>query len=141
MAEEKQPALFPSMAFSVWPPSQKIRSAVIQRIVETLSNPSVLSKRFGVMDVEEASSTARIIEDQAFLAASSSRSLESGAGGPVGLGIEALQLYSKEISQLIIDAVKARASPDENPQSPPPADAAVITSSEDNSRPSSALYE
>ncbi|KHN21402.1 MFP1 attachment factor 1 [Glycine soja] len=65
----------------------------------TLSAPSVLSKRYGTLSSDESSSAARQIEDEAFSAASSSD------------GIETLQVYSKEISKRMLDTVKARAAP------------------------------
>ncbi|KAF3788324.1 MFP1 attachment factor 1 [Nymphaea thermarum] len=151
MAEEKQPVAEekPSLmasslpSFNIWPPNQKTRDAVIRRLVETLSSPSVLSKRYGVMDTEEAASTARVIEEKAFLAASDmppAEASDTAADDPVARGIETLQVYSKEISRLVLDAVKSRASSSENPQSSPLADD-VAAPSEDPSQPSPVFSE
>ncbi|KAG9440394.1 hypothetical protein H6P81_020559 [Aristolochia fimbriata] len=112
-----------SFTFSIWPPSERTRTAVINRLVETLSSPSVLSKRFGSLPVEEAPTAARIIEEEAFAAAASrfdaARSTDSDDAG-----IEVLQFYSKEISKRMLETVKAKANasaPADNVQTPPPA--------------------
>ncbi|XP_061343284.1 MFP1 attachment factor 1-like [Gastrolobium bilobum] len=89
-------------SFSIWPPTQQTRDAVINHIIETLTTPSVLSKRYGTVSPDEASAAARQIEDEAFAAAGVSAS----AGDD---GIEILQVYSTEISKRMLDTVKARA--------------------------------
>ncbi|KAF7817462.1 MFP1 attachment factor 1-like [Senna tora] len=91
------------ISFSIWPPTQRTRDAVVNRLIETLSTPSVLSKRYGTIPPDEASSVARIIEDEAFTTAGGSSSSEDD-------GIEILQVYSKEISKRMLDTVKARAT-------------------------------
>ncbi|XP_061371350.1 MFP1 attachment factor 1-like [Gastrolobium bilobum] len=90
-------------SFSIWPPTQRTRDAVIHRLIETLSTPSVLSKRYGIMAPDEASAAARQIEDEAFSAAGLSFASDND-------GIEILQVYSKEISKRMLDTVKARAT-------------------------------
>ncbi|KAK7310824.1 hypothetical protein RJT34_08576 [Clitoria ternatea] len=92
------------ISFSIWPPTQRTRDAVINRLIETLSTPSVLSKRYGTLSPDEASAAARQIEDEAFTAAS------GGSTGSDNDGIEILQVYSKEISKRMLDTVKARAT-------------------------------
>ncbi|XP_056167994.1 MFP1 attachment factor 1-like [Syzygium oleosum] len=99
--KEASPA--PNVAFSIWPPSQRTRDAVVARLIETLSAPSVLSKRYGTVPQDEAASAARAIEEEAFNAA-------GGAAAADDDGIEVLQIYSKEISKRMLDSVKARAS-------------------------------
>ncbi|MED6162035.1 RNA polymerase III-inhibiting protein maf1 [Stylosanthes scabra] len=91
------------ISFSIWPPTQRTRDAVVNRLIETLSTPSVLSKRYGTMTSEEASAAARQIEDEAFAAAGGSAASDDD-------GIEILQVYSKEISKRMLDTVKARAN-------------------------------
>ncbi|WOG98973.1 hypothetical protein DCAR_0418319 [Daucus carota subsp. sativus] len=91
----------PSISFSIWPPSQRTRDAVISRLIETLSSPSVLSKRYGTLPEAEAAATAKIIEEEAFAAASSSAASDDD-------GIEILQGYSKEISKRMLETVKSR---------------------------------
>ncbi|KAF8410134.1 hypothetical protein HHK36_002656 [Tetracentron sinense] len=108
-----------NISFSIWPPSQRTRDAVITRLVETLTAPSVLSKRYGSMPSDEASAAAHHIEKDAFSAAAASA---SASGTAEEDGIEILQVYSKEISKRMLEAVKARAasgsSPDDASQTP-----------------------
>lgn len=99
-----------SISFSIWPPTQRTRDAVINRLIETLSSPSVLSKRYGVLPHDEASEAAKRIEEEAFAAAGSSASADED-------GIEILQIYSKEISHRMLDTVKSRSAPADNPPS------------------------
>ncbi|EEF52328.1 MFP1 attachment factor 1 [Ricinus communis] len=89
------------ISLSIWPPTQRTRDAVITRLIETLSSPSVLSKRYGTISHDEAESAARRIEDEAFGVANTATSAEDD-------GLEILQLYSKEISRRMLDTVKAR---------------------------------
>ncbi|KAI6689086.1 hypothetical protein NL676_025914 [Syzygium grande] len=97
----------PSHPTSHPPPSEmeetRTRDAVVARLIETLSAPSVLSKRYGTVPQDEAASAARAIEEEAFNAA-------GGAAAADDDGIEVLQIYSKEISKRMLDSVKARAS-------------------------------
>ncbi|KAK4860273.1 hypothetical protein QYF36_020398 [Acer negundo] len=90
-----------SLTFRIWPPSQRTRDAVIYRLIETLTTPSVLSKRYGSLPSDEASSASRTIEEEAFSVAEAASSAEDD-------GIEILQVYSKEISKRMLDAVKSR---------------------------------
>ncbi|CAI8599293.1 unnamed protein product [Vicia faba] len=91
-----------SAGFSIWPPTQRTRDAVITRLIETLTTPSVLSKRYGTLPSDEAASAARQIEDEAYSVASDSGAPDGGDG------IEILQVYSKEISKRMLETVKAR---------------------------------
>ncbi|KAL9148577.1 hypothetical protein ABFS82_12G050300 [Erythranthe guttata] len=40
---------YPNVSFSIWPPTERTRDAVRNRLVETLSSPSILSKRYGTV--------------------------------------------------------------------------------------------
>ncbi|KAL0011159.1 hypothetical protein SO802_006267 [Lithocarpus litseifolius] len=62
-----------------------------------------LSKRYGTLLSNKASSAARLIEEEAFSTAAASASTE-------GDGIKILQVYSHEISRRMLDTVKTRAS-------------------------------
>ncbi|XP_027333351.1 MFP1 attachment factor 1-like [Abrus precatorius] len=108
-----------TISFSIWPPTQRTRDAVINRLIETLSNTSILSKRYGTLSSDEASAAARQIEDEAFSAAGVSSSSSAD-------GIEILQVYSKEISKRMLDTFKARAPPASDVA--PPSAAAVSDS-------------
>ncbi|CAD5173988.1 MFP1 attachment factor 1-like [Musa acuminata AAA Group] len=98
----------PPVSLNIWPPSQRTRDAVIQRLIDTLSSSSVLTKRYGVVPVDEASATARLIEQEAFDFADSDGVRASAS---IDDGLEVLQIYSKEISKRMIESVKSRASP------------------------------
>ncbi|KAI3821339.1 hypothetical protein L1987_08905 [Smallanthus sonchifolius] len=89
-------------SFSIWPPSQRTRDAVIKRLIETLSAKSVLSDRYGAIPSDEADSVARHIEEEAFSAVPASPATDGDDG------IEILQAYSKEISKRMLDFVKSR---------------------------------
>ncbi|KAK2982890.1 hypothetical protein RJ640_003546 [Escallonia rubra] len=52
-----------SVSFSIWPPTQRTRDAVLSRLIETLS---VLSKRYGPVPADEATTVARRVGDEAF---------------------------------------------------------------------------
>ncbi|KAL0921795.1 hypothetical protein M5K25_008904 [Dendrobium thyrsiflorum] len=109
---------FSSFSVNIWPPSQRTRDAVINRLIENLSTPSILSKRYGTLPSEEASAVARRIEQEAFDLASTYVSPPSApkadefisAEASVDEGIEILQIYSKEISRRMIESVKAKVS-------------------------------
>ncbi|XP_037484337.1 MFP1 attachment factor 1-like [Triticum dicoccoides] len=105
--------LFPSL--SIWPPSQRTRDAVVRRVVQTLSAPSVLSQRYGAIPEPEAEGAAAAVEAEAFAAAS-----ESAAASPASLedGIEVLQAYSKEVSRRLLELAKSRAAAAAAPETP-----------------------
>ncbi|KAL1220772.1 WPP domain-containing protein 1 [Cardamine amara subsp. amara] len=89
------------ISLRIWPPTQKTRDAVVNRLIETLSTESILSKRYGTLKSEEASSIAKSIEDEAYGIASSAVLGDDD-------GIEVLKAYSKEISKRMLESVKAR---------------------------------
>ena len=110
-----------TVSFSIWPPTQRTRDAVTSRLIESLSTPSILSKRYGTIPHDEASDIAKLIEEEAFTAAGSTAIGDDD-------GIEILQVYSKEISKRMLDAVKSRSAPSAD-------DSAALTETE--SKPSS----
>ena len=120
-SEELQKPKKTNISFSIWPPSQRTRDAVTNRLIETLSTPSVLSKRYGTMTAEEAAAAAKVIEDEAFSAAGGSDTTADEDG------IEVLQVYSKEISKRMLEAVKARAGDNGGFQTPVVAPASLAT--------------
>ncbi|KAI3922390.1 hypothetical protein MKX01_006079 [Papaver californicum] len=125
------------ISFSIWPPTQRTRDAVINRLIETLSKPSsVLSKRYGSLNPDEAASTARVIEEEAFVVASSTSSVSGGEnsgatdGGGDDDGIEILQIYSKEISKRMLESVKSKAAALATPASENDSNSVATTSEE-----------
>ncbi|CAI9763606.1 unnamed protein product [Fraxinus pennsylvanica] len=100
-SNNSDPPKYPNVSFSIWPPRERTRDAVRNRLIETLSTPSILSKRYGTMSAEEAVEAAKIIEEEAFQAAGATTTTE-------GDGIEILQIYSREISKRMLDTMKAK---------------------------------
>lgn len=135
--QERPEPTIGSVQISIWPPSQRTRDAVVKRLIETLSNPSVLSKRYGPMSPDDAASAARVIEQDAFSAFSSAASNSHS----VDEGIEILQGYSKVISRRMLESLKSRsappadASPTDLSSSPsyPPSSASVAADEEPSS--------
>ncbi|XP_060170584.1 MFP1 attachment factor 1-like [Lycium barbarum] len=116
-----------NLSFSIWPPTQRTRDAVVQCLIETQSSHPILSKRYGTVPLEKATDTARLIEKEAFNYAGSSSS-------PDNEDIKILRVYSKEISKHLLDTVKDRSATTastrtENRPSEPLADALEQTSS------------
>ena len=82
---------------------------MIVRLSETLSSSdSILSKSnlYQPVPADEASSAARVIEDQAFSAAD----VSSVADGDLDGKIETLSVYAKEISKRALEMLKSRAA-------------------------------
>ena len=103
------------MSFSIWPPTKRTRDAVTARLIETLSEKSVLSDRYGTVPEPEASDIARKIEEEAFNGAGhvdDFKAAGKGDGGDHGLVI--LQCYSQEISKRMLEFVKARSANNAN---------------------------
>ncbi|GMP53504.1 hypothetical protein CsSME_00018951 [Camellia sinensis var. sinensis] len=65
-----------NISFNIWPPSQCTHDAVVNCPIETLFEPSVLSKHYRSMYHDEADATAHRIEDKAFVVASASASAD-----------------------------------------------------------------
>lgn len=95
------PSKYPNVSFSICPPRERTRDAVKNRLIETLSTPSILSKRYGTMSAEEAAEAAKVVEEEAFQVAGATATTE-------GDGIEILQTYSREISKRMLDTMKAK---------------------------------
>ncbi|PIN10463.1 hypothetical protein CDL12_16947 [Handroanthus impetiginosus] len=48
--------------FNIWLPTECTRESVRNRLIETLSSPSILSKRYGTVSREETVAAAKLIE-------------------------------------------------------------------------------
>ncbi|KZV56199.1 WPP domain protein 2 [Dorcoceras hygrometricum] len=101
-----------NVSFSIWPPTERTRDAVRNRLVETLSSTSILSKRYGTLSREEAVDVAKRIEEEAFESVGATASTDDD-------GIEILQVYSKEISKRMLETVKARSGESGAPAAQP----------------------
>ncbi|XP_044983548.1 MFP1 attachment factor 1-like, partial [Hordeum vulgare subsp. vulgare] len=108
-------------SFSIWPLTQRTREAerLGAALVDTLAGNTLLCKRYDVVLAVDAEPAARAIEAEAFDAVV----VAGGATASVEEGIEALQLYSKEVSRHLLDFVKSRctAAKDEPPSEVSPA--------------------
>ncbi|KMZ74603.1 MFP1 attachment factor 1 [Zostera marina] len=102
----------PPVSISIWPPTQRTRDAVIDRLVENLTTPSVLTKRYVVLSSDEATDVARRIEEEAFVVASAE--VKGGeVEESVGMdseGFAILQIYSQNVSKRMLDTVKSKAA-------------------------------
>ncbi|KAG7594322.1 WPP domain [Arabidopsis thaliana x Arabidopsis arenosa] len=91
------------ISLRIWPPTQKTRDAVLNRLIETLSTESILSKRYGTLNSDEANTVAKSIEEEAYGVASNAVVSDDD-------GIKILEVYSKEISKRMLESVKARSN-------------------------------
>ncbi|ONM55412.1 hypothetical protein ZEAMMB73_Zm00001d020689 [Zea mays] len=96
----------PAFSFSIWPPTQRTRDAVVRCLVETLAGDTVLCKRYDAVPVADAEPAARAIETEAFDTVAAA----GGVAASVEEGNEALQSYSKEVSHRLLDFVKSRSA-------------------------------
>ncbi|XP_044968771.1 MFP1 attachment factor 1-like [Hordeum vulgare subsp. vulgare] len=89
----------------------------VRRLVDTLAGDTLLCKCYDVVPAVDAEPAARAIEAEAFDA------VAGGAAASIEEGIEALQLYSKEVSHRLLDFVKSRsgAAKAESPSEAPSA--------------------
>ena len=71
--ETKKRERISTAPFLIWPPTQRTRDAVVNRLVETLSGPSVISKRYGVIPYDEAASASRTRPSRMATGSTSSR--------------------------------------------------------------------
>ncbi|KAE8773336.1 MFP1 attachment factor 1-like [Hordeum vulgare] len=92
---------------------------MVRGLVDTLVDDTLLCKRYGVVPAAAAKPATRAIEVEAFDAAA----IVGGAVAFVEEGIEALQLYSKEVSRRLLDFIKScsATAKDEPPSEAPSA--------------------
>nr|XP_043605857.1 RAN GTPase-activating protein 2-like [Erigeron canadensis]XP_043605858.1 RAN GTPase-activating protein 2-like [Erigeron canadensis]XP_043605859.1 RAN GTPase-activating protein 2-like [Erigeron canadensis]XP_043605860.1 RAN GTPase-activating protein 2-like [Erigeron canadensis] len=88
-------------SIKLWPPSQNTRQVLVERIIKNLTTPSILSRKYGLLSKEEAVEDAKQIESAAYAIANHHFEKE-----PDGDGGSAVQLYAKESSTLMVEAVK-----------------------------------
>ena len=85
----------------LWPPSQNTRIILVERMTNNLSTPTLFTQKYGSFSKEAAEENAKQIEERAFTAANQHYEKE-----PDGDGSSAVQLYAKECSTLILEALK-----------------------------------
>lgn len=74
----------------------------MNRLIETLTNKCILTKRYGTLQSDEALTVAKSVEEEAYGVAAVL------GGDDDDDGIEILQAYSKEISKRVLDSVNTR---------------------------------
>lgn len=92
-----------SISIKLWPPSRSTRLMLVERMTKNLSTPSksILSRKYSLLDKEEAEEISKEIEELAFACANLHFEKK-----PDGDGSSAIQLYAKESSKLMLEAVK-----------------------------------
>lgn len=88
-------------SIKLWPPSQNTRQMLVERMRNNLTTKSIFTQRYGVLTQEEAEQNAKKIEDVAFSSANEHYEKE-----PDGDGSSAVQLYARECSKLLLEALK-----------------------------------
>nr|GMC71916.1 Ran GTPase activating protein 2 [Ipomoea batatas] len=88
-------------SIKLWPPSENTRKILVDRMTNNLSTPTIFTRKYGSLSKDEAVEKAKQIEDAAFSVANNHYDKE-----PDGDGSSAVQLYAKECSKLIIEALK-----------------------------------
>ncbi|KNA14282.1 hypothetical protein SOVF_108820 [Spinacia oleracea] len=88
-------------SIKLWPPSKNTRIMLVERMTSNLSTPTIFTQKYGSLSKEEAEENAKQIEELAYAAANQFYEKE-----PDGDGSSAVQLYAKECSKLILEALK-----------------------------------
>lgn len=79
---------------------------LVDRMTKNLCTESIFSRKYGLLTTEEASESAKQIEDRCFATADEHFKRE-----PDGDGSSAVQLYAKETSKLMIEVLKKGPKP------------------------------
>ncbi|RAL38459.1 hypothetical protein DM860_002437 [Cuscuta australis] len=90
-----------TISIKLWPPSESTRKILVDRITNNLSTPTIFTRKYGSLNKDNAFEKSKQIEDVAFSVANSHYDKE-----PDGDGSSAVQLYAKECSKLILEALK-----------------------------------
>ncbi|KAM6541236.1 hypothetical protein CsatB_005683 [Cannabis sativa] len=88
-------------SIKLWPPSQSTRLLLVERMTKNLITPSIFSRKYGLLDKEEAEQDSKKIENIAFATANQHFEKE-----PDGDGGSAVQIYAKESSRLMLEVLK-----------------------------------
>ncbi|KAG5246208.1 RAN GTPASE ACTIVATING protein [Salix suchowensis] len=86
------------MSVKLWPPIQSTRLMLVERMTKNFITPSFISRKYGLLNKEEAEEAAKKIEEMAFAAANQHHEKE-----PDGDGSSAVQIYAKESSRLMLE--------------------------------------
>ncbi|XP_010468883.1 PREDICTED: RAN GTPase-activating protein 1 [Camelina sativa] len=89
------------LSVKMWPPSKSTRLMLVERMTKNITTPSIFSRKYGLLSLQEAEDDAKRIEDLAFATANKHFQNE-----PDGDGTSAVQVYAKESSKLMLDVIK-----------------------------------
>ncbi|KAJ1391448.1 WPP domain [Sesbania bispinosa] len=88
-------------SIKIWPPSQKTRQTLMDRMTNNLTTKSIFTQKYGTLDQKEAEENAKRIEDVTFATENLHYKKE-----PDGDGGFAIQVYAKECSNGLLDVLK-----------------------------------
>nr|ANZ72465.1 RANGAP-GFP-BLRP [synthetic construct] len=108
------------LSVKMWPPSKSTRLMLVERMTKNITTPSIFSRKYGLLSVEEAEQDAKRIEDLAFATANKHFQNE-----PDGDGTSAVHVYAKESSKLMLDVIKR------GPQEESEVEAAAVSKGEE----------
>ncbi|KAJ1265052.1 hypothetical protein BS78_08G048700 [Paspalum vaginatum] len=108
--QDFQPRTF---SIKLWPPSENTRLTLVERMTKNLSTESIFSRKYGLLGKEEAHENAKRIEQLCFASADEHFKKE-----PDGDGSSAVQLYAKETSKMMLEALKKGPSMTAEPEAP-----------------------
>ncbi|KAE8696955.1 RAN GTPase-activating protein 1 [Hibiscus syriacus] len=89
------------LSVKLWPPSHSTRVMLVERMTKNLTTPSIFSRKYGLLSIEEAEKDAKKIEELAFDVADQHYKKE-----PDGDGSSAVQVYAKESSRMMLEVIK-----------------------------------
>ncbi|KAF8048588.1 hypothetical protein N665_2468s0004 [Sinapis alba] len=91
----------PVLSVKMWPPSKSTRLMLVDRMTKNITTPSIFSRKYGLLSVQEAEQDAKRIEDLAFATANKHFQNEPDADGT-----SAVHVYAKESSKLMLEVIK-----------------------------------
>ncbi|KAJ4896461.1 RAN GTPase-activating protein 1 [Raphanus sativus] len=91
----------PVLSVKMWPPSKSTRLMLVDRMTKNITTPSIFSRKYGLLSLQEAEEDAKRIEDLAFSTANKHFHNE-----PDSDGTSAVHVYAKESSKLMLEVIK-----------------------------------
>lgn len=89
-----------NMSIKLWPPSQSTRLYLVERMTKNLRSPSIFTRKYGFLSLEDAEMEAKRIEESAFHAANQHFKMQSNSDGS-----SAVQFYAKRSSKLMMEVL------------------------------------
>ncbi|KAJ0255009.1 RAN GTPase-activating protein 1 [Hirschfeldia incana] len=100
------------LSVKMWPPSKTTRQMLVERMTNNLTAPSIFSRKYGLLTPQQAEQDAKRIEDLAF--SSANKHFQNQPDGVANDdGTSAVQIYAKESSKLMLEAIKQGPIPKE----------------------------